>query len=330
MSTLKDIAQEAGVSVCTISRYINNKIRVRQDTAKRIDAAIKKLHYIPNNAAKTLKTNSSFNIAVLIPTMNNLFFAESTEAIRHILNENGFSMFVYTFGNDIEQEKQLIPRLVENRVAGVIFNTLPANYQDLSHFDVLVSHNIPYVFVNRLFHKSQNPSVYADYKKGAYLAVSHLIEQGKRNVGLFLGKKRQPQSKISLDGYIEALQNHGLQYDKNMVKECAYDHDLIGEQTAELLNRGADALYCITDFMAVDVMEYIKRQSMSIPEDVAVIGNGNTRFSTIVEPKMSTVDIHNQDLSRTAAALLLKLIRGEEVDTTVIKTDISLIERDST
>lgn len=329
MSTLKDIAREAGVSICTISRYINNKIRVKPQTAERIDDAIEKLHYIPNNAAKTLKTNSSSNIAILIPTMNNLLFAESAEAIRNVLNENGYSVFLYTFGNDIEREKILIPRLVENRVAGVILNTLASNYEDFSHLDILSAHNIPYVLVNRVFHKNSSPSVNVDYKKGAFLATSHLMERGKSKAGIFIGKERQPQSKVNLNGYKKALQKRGVPFDAKLVKECEYQHERIAEQTEELLREGVNGIYCITDFMAVHVIEHLKSTGRAVPGDVAVIGTGNTRFSTIIEPKLTTVDIHNQEVGKTAAELLLKLVHGKEAKS-IIKTDISLVVRDST
>lgn len=329
MSTLKDIAKEAGVSVCTISRYINNKIKVKPETARKIDEAIERLHYIPNNAAKTLKTNSSHNIAILIPTMNNLLFAESTEAIQAVLNQNGYSVFIYSFGNDIQREKMLIPRLIENRVAGVIFNTLASNYDDLSHLDILDSHHIPYVLINRLFEKNHTPAVNVDYRKGAYIATSHLLEKGKRRLGLFLGKVRQPQSKINLDGYQDALAAHELPYDEELVKECMYQHDLIAGQVDELLEKGVDGVHCLTDFMAVHVIERLKERGVSIPDEVAVIGTGNTRYTTIIEPHMTTVDIHNQEVGRTAADLLFKLILGEQVKT-IIKTDIRLVKRDST
>jgi DNA-binding LacI/PurR family transcriptional regulator len=329
MSTLKDIAREAGVSVCTISRYINNKIRVRPETADRIKVAIKKLDYIPNNAAKTLKTNSSFNIAILIPTLNNLLFAESSEVIREVVNEKGYSVFVYTFSNDIEQEKLLIPRLIENRVAGVIFNTLASNFEDFSHIDVLKTRNIPYVLINRLFDRNITPSVNADYYTGAYLATTHLFERGKKKIGIILGQKRQPQSEQNLNGYRAAIEENGFSYDASLVKECSYNHFFISDLTEELLEQGTDAVFCITDFIAVHVIEHLKKKGLAIPQDVAVVGMGNTRFCTIIEPHLTTVDIHNQEVAKTAASLLLKLISGEKADT-FINMNPRLVKRDST
>lgn len=328
MSTLKDIAKRAEVSVCTVSRYINHKIKVKDDTARKIEAAIEELNYIPNSAAKTLKTNSSKNVALLIPTLNNLVFAESAHEIEAVFRRNGYSVFIYGFENNIEREILIIPRLVENRVAGVILNTLPSNYENLNHLRILEKNGIPYVFLNRMFSPVPVPSVYADYNRGAIDGVQHLAGKGRRRIALFIGRKRQPQSHANYLGYRTGLELSGLSRG-DMVYECDYDHSRIPSLVKDALNKGVDGCYCMTDLIAIYVMKSIKEAGLRVPDDVSVIGAGNTALSTIVEPQLTSIDLQNQLLGTLGAELLLNIMRKHEYrQTTVLST--TLIERDST
>lgn len=328
MSTLKDIAKRAGVSICTVSRYINNKITIKDETAAKINDAIEQLQYIPNSAAKTLKTNSSRTVALLIPTLNNLLFAESAEVMEKRFNDQGYSVFLYSFGNDINKEKSLIPRLVENRVAGVVFNTLPSNYENLTHLHMLERNKIPYVFLNRMFSPIPIPSVYADYRNGASLAVSHFRKTGRKRPAILLGRERQPQSHANLLGFREGLETGGYTPSRSMVLECDYQHMLIADLVEHALKEGYDAFYCITDLMAIHVIKAVKQCGRRVPDDVAVIGAGNSAFTTIVEPGLTSLDLQNRHLGEIAAELLLHITQNRSYQhTTVLET--SLVIRES-
>jgi LacI family transcriptional regulator len=328
LATLKDIAKSAGVSICTVSRYINKKITIRKETAERIDQAIEKLQYIPNSAAKTLKTNSSKNVAILIPTLNNLLFAENSEAMERIFSENGYSVFLYSFGNDIGKEQSIIPRLVENRVAGVVFNTLPSNYENLGHLHMLERNGIPFVFLNRMFSPIPIPSVYANYQKGASMAVDHFTRIGKKKPAIMLGRERQPQSHANLIGFKGGVREQSIPFSSSMVLECDYRHEDIEALVRRALSDGHDSFYCITDLMAIHVINSLKRNGRSVPDDVAVIGAGNSAFSTIVEPQLSSLDLQNSHSGEITAGLLLDIMHKRPFKhTTVLET--SLIVRDS-
>ncbi len=328
VSTLKDIAREADVSICTVSRYINNKITIKDETAEKIRSAIKRLDYIPNSAAKTLKTNSSKNVALLIPTLNNLVFAESANEIESVFRKNAYSVFIYAFENDIEREKTIIPRLIENRVAGVMLNTLPYNYENFAHLKALERNGIPYVFLNRMFSPVPVPSVYADYSKGSYESVLHMYKSGRRKIAVLLGNTRQPQSHTNLIGYRSALKEAGLPFNPDLVFECFYDHTKIPFLVKKAIASGMDAIYCMTDLMAIHVINSVKAQEKRVPEDIAVIGAGNTAFSTIIEPQLTSVDLQNRSLGTTGARLLLDILKNREYEqTTVLST--RLIIRDT-
>jgi LacI family transcriptional regulator len=318
VSTLKDIAKNAGVSVCTVSRYINRKIKVKADTAKKIDHAIEYLHYIPNNAAKTLKTNFSSNVALLIPTLANLLFAESAHEIETVFRQNDFSVFIYGFENDIRREKAVIPRLIENRVAGVLFNTLPSNYEDFLHLRSLDRNGIPYVFLNRMFSPIPIPSVYVDYYKAAYDATSYLIESGRKQVAIMLGRLRQPQSHINYLGYTSALRERRRDLSPDTIFECDYDSNQIPALVERALSEKIDAFYCLTDLIAIHVIHALRALGRRVPEDVAVIGAGNTTFATLMDPQLTTVDLKNRLLGRSGAQLLLDIIKKCEHQQTII------------
>jgi DNA-binding LacI/PurR family transcriptional regulator len=324
---LKDIAKEAEVSICTVSRFINNKISIKDETAEKIKAAIKRLDYIPNSAAKTLKTNSSKNVALLIPTLNNLVFAESANEIETEFRQNGYSVFIYAFENDIEREKMIIPRLIENRVAGVILNTLPSNYENLIHLRALEKNGIPYVFLNRMFSPIPVPSVYADYMQGSYESILYMHGRGRSRIALLLGRTRQPQSHANLIGYRNALKEAELPVNPDLVFECCYDHTKIPFLVRTAIENGMDAMYCMTDLMAIHAMNSVKALGKRVPEDIAIIGAGNTAFSTIIEPQLTSVDLQNRSLGRTGAKLLLDIMKKREYErTTVLSTRLVIRE----
>jgi DNA-binding LacI/PurR family transcriptional regulator len=328
MSTLKDIARQADVSICTVSRYINKKIKIKDQTARRIDEAIETLSYIPNNAAKTLKTNCSTNVALLIPTLNNLVFAESAHEIEAVFRREGYSVFIYGSENDINREKQIVPRLIENRVAGVLLNTLPHNYENLLHLKPLEKNGIPFVFLNRMFSPVPIPSVYADYQGGAFLSTEYLLKSGRKKVALLIGRSRQPQSHANILGYRAAFKASGLSGNDELIFECDYEHDKIPGIVAYALENGIDAFYCMTDLMAIHVMTSVRASGRTVPDDVALIGAGNTAFSTIVHPPLTSVDLQNRMLGRKGAELLLDILKERTFEkSTVLET--VLIHRDS-
>lgn len=327
MTTIKDIAERVGVSTCTVSRYINHKIVVKEETAKKIDEAIRALDYHKNYMAVSLKTKSSKMIALVIPSLKNVFFAEIADNIASRLEEKGYSMITFTTDNSYEKELETCERLLEVGVAGVIFMTKPFNFKNDSHLERLRKNNIEMVMINRNFEPIDYPSVSTDFKDGVQRVTSLLIEKGCKNIGMIVGAKNHPQSDIYRNSFVELMQNLGFSSDFYHVKACHFSTAEMESVTKELLDDGADAIFGISDFTTLSALKVIGKRGLKIPEDVMLIGSGNTQFSELVN--MSSLDSRTDLLGLKGAEMLLALLEGKEIKTFVlVKPEI--VERAST
>ncbi len=307
MATIKDIAQRVGVSTCTVSRYINGKIRVREETAARIDQAIKDLDYYKNYSAVSLKTNSSKIIALIIPSLKNLLFAEIAENVVRVLEKQGYTIVTFTTDNQFQKEKEAVRKLMELRVAGAIFITLPYGYTNGDHIRLLEKQGIQCLMINRFFEENEFTSVSTDFYQGARLAVAYLLGRGCRRLSLVSGAPGQPQSEAYVEGFREALTEKGLELESNLIKYCYYDEEKMQDVTRELIGEGADGLFCISDYMALAALEVTEHKPFRSGR-VCLLSSGNTRFAEL--GNFSSLDHKARDLGRTGAEMLLEKIEG--------------------
>lgn len=309
MATLKDIALLVGVSTCTVSRYINGKITVRKDTAEKIDRAIKDLGYTKNFAAVSLKTQSSRSVAVVFPSLKNIFFAEIAEHINRVLETRGYTMITLTTDNLDSKEREAARKILELRAAGAIFMTLPYDHQDSSHILQLEGQGIPCVMINRYFEAGKFTAVSTDFLGGAREGTNLLLAGGARKIGLIVGAPVQPQSRVYIQGYRESLEAAGLEADEDLIRYCYYDEGKVARATRDFLRMGTDAIFAISDYTALAVLDEVKRQQWRIPEDVSVLGSGNSRFAQLTG--LTSLDSRPVELGTRGAEILLQRIHRE-------------------
>lgn len=325
MTTINDVARLAGVSKGTVSRYLNGSLKPKDDTIRRIEEAIRETNYIPNKNAASIKTKSSRTIAVVIPSTKNITFAEIAESINNVIDREGYSMVIYTTNDRLEKERLATHKIRENRLDGAIFITEPKGDKDMSHIAQLEADGIQTVLLNRFYKESPFTALSIDYHQAVMKAMKHLWERGYRRVGLILGWDRQDQSEIYRQGYMEALQEHGQPLDEGLLLYCDYGEDETREAVRKLMKQGADAILTISDRSALIAMEVAEEAGWKIPEDLAIIGSGNTDFSRLI--KMTSLDGRGEGLGRIAAQLLLQKIQGERPPAfTLIDTDLVVRE----
>jgi len=309
MATLKDIALRVGVSTCTVSRYINGKITVRKETAESIDRAIKELGYTKNFAAVSLKTQSSRSVAVVFPSLCNLFFTEIAEYVNRVLETRGYTMITLTTDNLDSKEREAARKILELRAAGAIFMTLPYDHQDSGHTQQLESQGIPCVMINRFFEPGRYTVVSTDFLSGAREGTDLLLAGGARRIGLIAGAPVQPQSRVYIQGYRESLEAAGLETDESLIRYCYYDEKKVSRVTRDFLRLGVDAIFAISDYTALAVLDELKRQQRLVPGDISVLGSGNSRFAQLAG--LTSLDSRPMELGTRGAEILLERIRRE-------------------
>jgi LacI family transcriptional regulator len=311
MATIRDIAKIAKVSVGTVSRYLSGSMKVKPGTAARIDQAVKDTNYVRNYSAAAIKTKTSHMVALAFPSMQSLVFGEIAEAISNTLTKNGYILTTATTGDDLDQEKRATEKMREQRVAGAIFVTEPMGNKDVSHLQLLEQSGIKTLVINRFFEENELRSISVDFHRGIDLVVEHLKEEGYKKLGLISGWPEQNQSVVDSQAMMDAAKKYGLEYDKQCEKYMYYKDEMIHKQVEELVVYGVDALVVISDRWAIEVMDAVEKLGLRVPEDIAVVGMGNTKYAKI--RNMTSLDIKLKQLGEEAAETLLACIRGDEV-----------------
>lgn len=327
MTTINDVAKLANVSKAAISRYLNGTLKPKEETIKRIEAAIATTNYIPNRMAASIRTKTSNTIAIVIPASKNIAFAEISDAINNEIAQYGYSMVTYTTNEKIEQEKLASYKIRENRLDGAIFITEPKGDKDMNHIDLLEESGIKTLMINRQYGPNKYSTISVDISNGLKEVLKYLIELGYEKIGLILGWKDQDQTRTYKKAYKEQMKEMNKTVDENLIMYSEFEEIETRKVVNELIKRGADAIYTASDRLALIALEVLEENNVEIPEKMAVVGYGNTQFSKLV--KMTSLDGKGEQLGKEAAQMLLKKLRGVEEEKFLL-LDTSLVVRNTT
>jgi len=308
MATIRDIAKLANVSVGTVSRYLNGTMRVKPETAQRIDAAVKQTGYVRNYSAAAIKTKTSNTVALVFPSMQSLMFGEIAEGISATLTENGYILTTYTTGDRLENEVWATEKMREQRIAGAIFVTEPIGNKEVEHLILLEKTGIKTLMINRFFEENDFTSISVNFKTGMDCIVKHLKIEGYQSIGVVSGWPEQNQSREFVEAIRMATNKYNLDFDQRKMKYMYYKEDLIFKKTKELIAENADAIICVSDRSAIDALLCIEELGLKAPQDVAIVGVGNTKYAKI--RKMTSLDVGLKRLGEEAAKTLLASING--------------------
>jgi DNA-binding LacI/PurR family transcriptional regulator len=334
---ISDIAKRASVSKSTISRYLNGSLKVKDETRLRIEKAIKDLNYVPNQVARSLRTRSSRNVGVIVPNVENPLFAAIVNGIEESLRLKGYNMLVLINKNDLEMEQKCVESILGQTVDGVIFigypNKLHNQHNNDDHLQKLIKEGIEIVFINRIFtsdiYRSEISYVNSNYAQGAKEAMRHLAAKGRQKVAFIIGNKNHPHSYEKLKGFQEAMQEYNLTMNPELIEEGYYEFNLAYKATQKLLKFKPDAFAVVNDLMAVACMKALRDQNIRIPEDIAVIGYGDTILCKMATPELSSINQNAYDLGSTGGELLLEKIDTKRINQATILLPTSFIPRQS-
>ncbi|WP_084783417.1 LacI family DNA-binding transcriptional regulator [Paenibacillus sp. FJAT-26967] len=307
MTTLKDIAKHANVSACTVSRYLNSDIVVKKETEARIQRAIKELGYVPNVVAKALKRNETFNVAVILPKINNLYYSEITSGISQTLGKHHYNLFVYEVDNLNLNEDEILQLMRENMIAGIIFIGLFSDVSFKESIQSVFEWNIPVVYANRCIPYNGFPLVYPDLVKASKLGAEHLFLKGKSKIALMHKNLPNHLLEYFIDGF--NLASKGQQ--KPMIMEIEDGMDLPKNCVPHLLENNIDGVFVLNELSAVYLTKALVQAKIRVFEDIAVLSLGNSLMSQISTPELTCVDLQNRELGIRSAEIILSQIRKQ-------------------
>ena len=311
MTNLKSVAKLAGVSASTVSRVLSGKSAIKEDTRQRVMNAIQQTGYHPNALAKSLKMGRSDTIALMVPSVQNLIFAQITRGVEDTARRNGFMVVLCNTDEDPEAERAYIEKLRHRLIDGFIVASLrPGSDQ----FRELRSQGVPLVLVNRYIPGDPMDVVTVDNYSAAKNAVHYLIRCGRKRIAVALGHEEHIFYRERFRGYRDALAEANLPYEERLIMRETNGTESFYQLTKQLIASDAkpDAVFATSDPKAIMVMHALHDLKVRIPEDVAVLGFDNVELSAVIEPPLTTVSQPLYGMGVAAAKKLIHQIRYKE------------------
>jgi LacI family transcriptional regulator len=327
--TIYDVAREAGVSMATVSRVVNNNPNVKPQTRKKVFEAIERLGYRPNAVARGLASKKTTTVGVVIPDIANAIFAEVARGIEDIANMYHYNIILCNADKRKDKEIRVINTLLEKQVDGLLFMG-GAVTED--HIQAFKSSNVPIVLCATTDERGSIPSVDINHEEAAYDAVSRLIAEGHESIAMISGTLQDPMNGYArFQGYKRALESAGLSYSEELVRvgNYKYESGIDAMQYFLDLPEKPTAVFSATDEMAIGAIHCIQDAGLNVPEDISVISVDNSRISSMVRPLLTTVAQPMYDIGAVSMRLLTKLMKKETVEQSRVILPHELIIRRS-
>ncbi|WJH33181.1 catabolite control protein A [Paenibacillus aurantius] len=327
--TIYDVAREAGVSMATVSRVVNNNPNVKPQTRKKVFEAIERLGYRPNAVARGLASKKTTTVGVVIPDISNNNYAEVARGIEDIATMYHYNIILCNADKKKEKEIRVINTLLEKQVDGLLFMGGTVTEE---HMEAFRTSSVPVVLCATSDENNAMPGVDIDHEKAAFDAVSVLIANGHQKIGMISGTLEDPANGFArYNGYKKALEKAGIPFREDYVRVGNYRYESGMEAMNYFLSLEdrPTAIFAATDEMAIGAIHKIQDQGLRVPEDISVMGVDNSRMASMVRPKLSTAAQPMYDIGAVSMRLLTKLMNKENVEQVKYVLSHEIINRQS-
>jgi len=332
MSTIKDVAQHAQVSVATVSHVVNDTRFVSEATRLRVRQAIEELRYVPSALARSLKSNRTHTVGMMIPNNSNPYFAEIIRGIEDTCYGAGFNVILCNSDDDPLKQSTYVRLLSEKQVDGLI---VLSSGSDVELLDTLRAATMPQVVVDREIDDLAADLVEVNHEAGGYLATQHLLQFGHRRIACIAGPQTLSSARQRVQGYRRALHEAGLAVDDGLLR-CG-DFTSAGGHAAmsSLLDAASpvdrpSAVFASNDLMAIGAICAAAGAGLSIPKDLSVIGFDDIALAAYSNPPLSSIVQPKHQTGELAAQLLLQRIAQPDREPQRMILQPSLLVRQST
>lgn len=335
MSTIKDVAALAGVSFTTVSHVLNDTRPVSADARRRVLAAVEEIGYLPSAVARSLRKSETKIVGVLVPNVQNPFFAELVCGVEECCRLAGFSVFLCNSDNDPKRQQQYMRTLLEKRVDGLLLSSA-GDDDSLARIFKLAS--VPSVTVDRLVPGARADRVSVHNQQGAYNAVQHLLELGHRRIACISGPAEFEVTRERIEGWRRALLEQGITPDESLVIESDFSSPGGYETARRLLRAQAEApgaepvtgIFASNDMMAIGVLRAAAELGVKVPHELSVVGFDDVELSRYVFPALTTVGCSIKQLGHEAGRVLIERIENPGAQLKDVLLTPRLVVREST
>lgn len=336
-TTLKEIADQLGLSVPTVSKALKDYPDVSKKTKGLVKELAKTLNYTPNAFAVNLRTKESKTIGLIIPEIVHHFFSNVIKGIISQAEKKGYLVIILQSNESYDLEKKQVELLLRQQVDGVIIS-IANETADFTHLNDIININKPLIMFDKIAKIVPCSKVIIDDRKAAYDATKHLIDIGCKRIAHFRGPLLPQNSIDRFLGYKKALLDHNMQYDSSLVYicECGDNSFQEGETNAKKIlkdHNNVDGIFINTDLVAIGALTEFIRQGIKIPEQISIVGFSNWFMSSLISPSLTTINQPGFEMGKIAFKQLFKEIKKlkkeKKITPKTITLNTELIQRDS-
>ena len=310
-TTLKDIAERAGVNVMTVSRALHGSSLVADETREMILALAKEMNYVPNLNAKFLRGSKTNIVGLIIEDNTNPYCAHIIQQVQKILRAADYHVLTFNNFENVEDEIEIVRTLCSFNVAGVLLTPARGNSESVR---ILRQNDVPYVLTSRYAAEGEDNYVIIDNVQTGYLAAKHMLKRHRRKT-FFLNQYKGISSVDNrTEGYLRAMREAGFEPNPEWIRyNCATRQDGYQAMSELLASEAAPfSVLCYNDYVAEGVLSSIYAGDLKIPDDIAVMGIDNIESFAIGRRKLTTVDVQTNEVASQSVGLLLDLIKAQE------------------
>ena len=308
MATMKDIARIAGVSLSTVSHVVNNTRFVSEEIKQRVQKVIDELNYKPSLVARSLKMKETNTLGMLVTTSNNPFFAEVVRHVERYCEQHNYHLILVNTDGNSENLKKHLERLLSKQVDGLLL--MCAEPQDLDP-KIMANIQLPMVVIDWWLQPLNADLIHENSELGGYLATKALLDAGYRKIAVVTGETSKPITASRLAGYKRAISEQNLQIEPTWIIESHFSYEggvNAGKEMLALANR-PDAIFAMSDTIAIGLYQTLLQAGLRIPQDMAVIGYDNIELAQYLAPPLSTIHQPKARLAKKAVEQLVARIR---------------------
>ncbi|AMO47348.1 transcriptional regulator, LacI family [Kosakonia oryzendophytica] len=328
MATIKDVARLAGVSVATVSRVINDSPKASEASRLAVQNAMDTLNYHPNANARALAQQSTETVGLVVGDVSDPFFGAMVKAVEQVASATGNFLLIGNGYHNEEKERKAIEQLIRHRCAALVVHAKMIPDDELAS---LMKQMPGMVLINRILPGFEQRCVALDDRYGAWLATRHLIQQGHTRIGYICSNHAISDAEDRLQGYYDALKEHGLPCNDRLVTFAEPDESGGEQAMTELLGRGRNftAVACYNDSMAAGAMGVLNDNGIDVPREISLIGFDDVLVSRYVRPRLTTVRYPIITMATQAAELALALASSQPLPDVTHLFNPTLVRRHS-
>jgi LacI family transcriptional regulator len=306
MISIKDIAEICRVSPMTVSRALNNSKEISKETKEKILKVCDEMGYRPNSAARSLVSNKTNMIGLIVPDITNQYYSYVSKGVSSYLEEHGYGLILCNSDRNRENEKRYMDFLTQRRVDGIILLPLSSKYEDYK----MLTNTVPFVQVDNYINGLEASFIGNDNYEGSRKIVSHMLKQGYKRIGLILSTKNSTASNERFKGYVDVLEENCQSIDTDIIINTNATFEDGYTYAESLIKKKVDAIFAINDTVALGVIKYCYNNDIKLPQDLGVAGYDDIEQASMLPVPLTTIHQRKLTLGRTAASVLIEEINN--------------------